>query len=875
MATLRPDRGHQVFRALLRLLPFEFRSDHGRDMEQVFRDQRREAASEGRMKLTALWLRTAGGIARTAPSEHLATLSQDVWYGVRLAGRHRGFTIVALVTLSLGIGLGTTAYSVIASTLLRPLPFVSGDRLVEVNENNPRTGEERFEVSYPALLDLQAAAKTIESLSALTTTEASLRGGGEPMRVGLASVSPELFNALHVVVARGRSFEASDNLPTSRPVAILSQGLWQRRFGGSVNAIGETIDVDGSHATIVGITPSGFELPSTDVDLFMPIGLLTGDAIFRDRRVHLTTVIGRLAPGVSVETADAEIASLMANIQRQSPGADPGHTASVRLLSEGLVGPVRPALLVLAAAVAIVLVLACVNTAALLLARGLARQKETAIRTTLGATRFRLVRQLLTESLVLSGVAGILGTATAVWAVGSMRGWVEPLLPRAGAIAVDRGALLFAIVASIFTGLLFGIVPALRSSRADPLQDMKDGTPASQTRTTTRLRGALVVVQIALSLVLLAGAGLLVRSFWKLQHVTLGFRPESLLIMRIVLPDERYTSAASVIEFYRGLPATLKRLPGVEEVSAANRLPISGGDGHGIITVDGKAFAPGEAPGASYRRVLPNYFRAIGTPLLRGREFDTRDRGQDPKVVIVNDTMARRLWPGQDPIGQRIKVGPADREPWLTVVGVVGDVRNVGVAASADLDTYEPHAQRPWSTMALLVRVHGDTAQVTADVKSALKRLEPDLIVDRVQTMDSRLRASLASRRVNMFLLCAFAVFAAGLAGVAIYGLMAYTVSVRAREFGIRMALGAARADVILRVLSGAVRLALLGVTLGLGAAVFATRGLTTLLFEVSPGDLRTFAAVSAGVTLVTLAAAALPAWRATRVDPVRSLRAE
>jgi len=587
----------------------------------------------------------------------------------------------------------------------------------------------------------------------------------------------------------------------------------------------------------------------------------------QDRTVHISSMIARLTPGVTLQQARVELAGLAASV------SDPGHTATAIPLAETVVGTSAQPLLMATGAIALVLILACVNTAGLLLARAAGRRRETAIRTAIGASRGRLIRQHLTESAVLALAGGATGLILTALGLGLVRKALAQMVPRADGIVLDGHALAFVTAVSLATSLVFGIVPAIVGSRLDVSSGLKDRRPNREGR--LRLRTVLVVAEIALSLLLVVGAGLLAKSYWRVVNVDPGFDARGLVTMRVALPASHYPDVAAVVRFFRELPERFTGLAGVTVVSAVNATPISGGDSHGNITVDGHSFAPGDAPVASYRRVLPNYFRAMHIPLVAGREFDDRDQGQDPKVVIVSDAMARRLWPGQNPLGARIKIGPPEREPWLTVIGVVGDVHNVGIEEEITFDTYEPHAQRPWSTMRLLVRTTGDVAHATTDVRARLRDIDRDLIVDQPDTMESRIWTSELARRFSTWLLAAFAGLALVLAAVSLYGLTAYSVAARTREFGVRLVLGATPSDVGRHVILRSIRLGLMGVLIGIVLAMPAVSAARSLLAGVDPSDPLVFAAVAIVLLSVSVAAAFLPARRATRLDPHVILRVE
>lgn len=855
----------RLLRWLVRLLPSELRADHGREIAQVFRDERRDHRASGRLSRLTLWLRTIAGLLRLAVLSHAAALKQDVGYALRTLRRAPIFTVVALTTLGLGIGAATSMFSVVDAVLLRPLPYTDGARLVMMQERkikNPTEGA--FGVSYPNFLDVRARTQTLTSAAAYRFDEVILRGGSEPVREFGAFVSPEFFATLDAQPELGRTFATEENRPGTRAI-ILSHDLWQRLLGGNPQLNERSLMVGNVAMTVVGVMPPGFGFPTSETKIWLPLGLVTADPAMQDRTVHMTSVVGRLRAGATLEQARVEIAGIAASV------SDPGHTATVTPLANVIVGKSEQPLILATAVIGLVLLLACVNTAGLLLARAAARRRETAIRVAIGASRSRLIRQHLTESLVLALAGGVAGVTVSALCLGLVRTAVAAMVPRAEGIVFDSRALVFALAVSIVTSVVFGLVPALASTRPD----VSGGLKGTQRERRLQLRATLVVIEMALSLLLVVGAGLLAKSYWRVVNVDPGFDSRGLVTLRVSAPSSRYPDVPSIVRFYRELPGRLTGIAGVDAVSAVNTAPISGGDSHGVVTVDGQVIAPADAPVASFRRILPNYFRTMRIPILEGREFDARDQGQDPMVVIISHAMARRLWPTSSPIGARIKIGPADREPWLTVVGVAGDVRNVGVEDEVAFDTYEPHAQRPWSTMRLLVRANADPSRVASDVRARLRDVEPDLIVDQMDTMDSRISTSEAARRFSTVLLAALAGLALVLAAISLYGLTAYSVSARTREFGVRLVLGATPGDVGRQVVGQSVRLGIAGLVIGVAAAAPAARALRAQLAGVEPGDPVVFGAVACILLVVTLVAAYAPARRATRLDPNTILRVD
>jgi predicted permease len=772
-----------------------------------------------------------------------------------------------LTTLGLGIGAATTMFSVVDAVLFKPLPFDDGDRLVAIEERSledPTNGG--IGVAYPTYLHLRDGVKSLQHLAAMRFEDVTLRGGADSVREFAAFVSPELFDVLRVRPEVGRTFTADENRPGGGAV-IIGAALWKRLLGGTPHPEEQTLLAGAARVRVVGVMPAGFGFPTRDTEIWFPIGELGAAPSMTDPRVHMTSVVGRLSPGATLDAARSELAGLAKSV------IDAGHTVSAVPLADDIIGRTREPLMIATAAIGLVLLLASVNTAGLMLARAVARRRETAIRASLGASRGRLVRQHLTESVVLalagSGV-GLLLTAISLDLVQAM---LSAIIPRAEGMALNGRVLAFTMVTGFVTSLVFGVVPALSGSRADVSSALKGARPGREGR--VRLRTALVVAEIALSLVLVAGAGLMAKSYWRVVNVDPGFDPRGLVLMRVSLPPARYSDVPSVVRFYGELPGRLAGIAGVDAITGVNVLPISGGDSQGGITAEGRIFPPGDAPAASFRRVLPNYFRAMRIPILSGRAFDDRDLGQDPKVVIVSDAMARRLWPGQVAIGRRIKVGPAEREPWLTVVGVAGDVRNVGIETEPAFDTYEPHAQRPWATMRLIVRAGGDGIQVSTAVRARLRAIDADLIVDRVETMASRIGESEQARQFSTALLAVFAGLALILAAVSLYGLTAYSVASRTREFGVRLVLGATSANVARQVVIRSIRLGMAGILLGTVAALPAMWAARSWLAFVEPGDPLVFAGVGCVLFVATLAAAYVPARRATRLDPNIILRVE
>jgi putative ABC transport system permease protein len=805
----------------------------------------------------------------------MQTLWQDLRYGARMLLKKPGFTLIAIITLTLGIGANTAIFSVVNAALLRPLPYEEAERLVVLYETNPQLGRNDINVSYPNFADWRAQSQSFEQLAALLYGGMVLTGKDEPALLQVVAVSADFFAMLRVKPLRGRVFLPEEDKVGGAPVVVLSHALWQSRFGGDEGLIGREITLDGKSQTVIGVMPPNFALPPGDqTEVWLTLGSTANQTRMQNRGVHLLTAIGRLKPNVTLQQAQTELATIANRIQQQYPEADTGHGVNIISGYESLTKNARPALLTLLVAVGFLLLIACANLANLLLARAETRQKEIAIRAALGATRWRITRQLLTESLLLAVAAGATGLLLAAWGIEALAGGLPEDFPRANEIGIDRAVLVFTGALSVLTGLIFGIIPALTRARPALNETLKEGGRTGAAFGSGRVRGALVVSEVALSLALLVGAGLLIKSFWRLTQVDPGFQPDHLLTMNVSLIGEKYKETGQVISFFRELPARLGAAPGVKAVSAVNILPISGGDSNGGLTIEGRDFPPAQTPSASYRRILPNYFSVMGIPLKQGREFDERDTGAE-KVVIINEGMARRFWPEGDAIGKRIKVGPPQNEPWLTIVGVAGDVRNIGLEADARLATYEPHAQRPWSSMTLAIRTEADPLSLSAAVRGELRSIEKDLLIRALSTMDERIWLSVAPRRFNMTLLAVFAALALSLAAVGVYGVMSFTVTQRTHEIGVRMALGAQSGAVLKLIVGQGLKLALIGVAIGLAAAFALTRWMEDLLFDVSPTDSWTYGVVAALLLLVALFACWVPARRAAKVDPMVALRQE
>ena len=808
----------------------------------------------------------------------MRTLWQDVRYGLRVMRKSPGFTAVAVVALALGIGANTAIFSVINGVLLKPLPFAEAERLVAVWHTNPQKGETQSPASYPNFVDWREQGRSFEAMAGFMPRGVSLTSVAEPGQLPGSYVTTNLFALLGAKPAFGRDFLPEEGRPGAPRVVIFSHGFWRQRFGADPSVVGKTVVLNGESHEVVGVMPEGFEFPVQGQFPIPPSSVwipLASEVRPEERGDYMLFVVARLARGATLEGARAEMATVTARLEEQYPESNKGARADVVPLHEQIVQRVEPALFVLLAAVGLVLLIACANVANLLLARASARRKELAIRVALGARRARIIRQLLTESVLLAAMGGTLGLVLTLWGMDVLLGALPSYMPRASEIGVDRRVLLFTVALSTLTGLVFGLAPAWRATKNDLNEALKEGGKTSSAGGSRSMRNALVVAEVALALVLLTGAGLLIRSFRQLQQVSLGFNPENVLAVPFAMPQTRYPSGAERAAFIAQVVERVKGLPGVEAVGGTTILPLGSDMSSGEFAVEGRTLAPGEKNRADLRIVTADYFRLMGIRLAGGRTFDERDKYEAEPVVIINETMARTYWPGEDPIGKRIKTPPGPESPWTTVVGVVGDVRFGGLAEEPRPEMYFHYSQDRIPFLNLVVKTKGDAAAAAASVRNEIWAVDKDLPLAPVTTLEQLLSSSLSARRFNMTLLGIFSALALTLAAVGIYGVMAYTVAQRTHEIGIRMALGARPRDVLRLVIGHGMALTLAGVGLGLVAALAATRVMSSMLFGVSATDPFTFASVALLLALVALAACYLPAHRATKVDPMVALRYE
>ena len=803
----------------------------------------------------------------------LETVWQDVRYGLRMLRKNSGFTAVAVLTLALGIGANTAIFSVVNGVLLRPLPYPDPDRIVMVYETyRPRF--DRSTTSPGNFHDWQEKNEVFEHMAAINYTSYTLTGNGEPERVPTARVSPAFFPLMGVRPVLGRGLLPEEDSPGREQVVVLGYGLWQRRFGGRPGLLGETITLDGKPYTVVGVMPASFQYPR-DAQAWVPLVLPPDQK--NSRRSWFLRAIARLEPGLRLEQAQAGMDTLARQLEQQYPKSNKNRGVNLVPLHEAHVYRVRSILWMLQGVVGFVLLIACANMANLLLVRAAAREKEMAIRAAIGAGRARLVRQLLTESVLLAATGGALGLLLAWGGVKMFIAFSPPYFPRLDAVRLDGQVLAFTLGLSVLTGIMFGLAPALRSSAPDLNQALKEGLRTGGTGSGLlrqhRLRNLLVVGEVALALVLLVGAGLLIRSFLLLTGQDTGFKPEKLLTMVLSLPQYKYPDQPQQRQFFQQLVERTKLLPEVRSAAAINALPFSDWMWQWSFQLEEGA-VPETKGSASYQIATPGYFRSLGIPLVRGRTFTEQDTEAADGVVVVNQAFAQRYFPQGDPLGQRIVIH-ARPARWNTIVGVVGDIRHSGLHEEPKPEMYRPFAQAPGATMMLVVRTDGNPLRLAAALRSQVNTLDPDQPIGKISTMAGLISDSVAQPRFYTLLLSLFAGLAAVLAAVGIYGVISYSVSQRTHEIGIRMALGAQRADILKMMVGRGLLLTLLGVALGLGGAFAATRVLSSLLFGVTPTDPATFAAVAAVLAAVALLACYLPARRATKVDPMVALRYE
>jgi predicted permease len=810
---------------------------------------------------------------------------RDVRFGLRMLVKNPAFTAIAVLTLGLGIGANTAIFSVIDAALLRPLPYPDAHRLVVLYLADKR--RDKDDPAPADFLDFKRQSRSFAYLAAyrgmpFNLSGNGLSGNGQPERVQGAVVTSDFFAALGVQALRGRTILPDLDPPGGASVAVLGYGFWQRKFGSSADVVGRAIEIDGVSRVIVGIMPPNFSYP-TGTEVWTssrfavpPHPLKPTEDLSTVRDAHYFESFGRLKPGVTVAQASAEVDTIGERLKQQYGDDEQGDGAKVIPLRQDLVGETRPALLILLGAVALVLLIACVNVANIILARGASRQKEMALRIALGAGRWHLLRHLLVESTLLALVGGGFGSLLALWGLGPLRALVPSDMVGGAPIELDSRVLLFTLFASLASGVMFGLIPGLRLLGTDLNDSLQEGGRGSAGGgRARRMRSALVVSEIAMAAMLLIAAGLLLRSFSRLLQVHEGFNPDHVLSMQMSLPQARYPKPADRVSFLKNTLHRVTALPGIAAASAVSRLPLSPGGSSRSVTVEGRTPPPAGDPSPDYLVVAPDYFHTLGVPLLSGRTFTDRDDANAAQVAIVSEATARYFWPGQDAVGKHIRDVCGDEKTWCQVVGVVGDIKQHHLEQASKMAVYTPFSQDPWAFFALVVRTKMEPVSAASAVETAIHAVDPDEPVYNVRSMRDVEAASLSPQRLQIALIGLFAGLALVLACMGIYGVMAYSVAQRTSEIGVRMALGAQTGSVLGLILGEGLRLALLGAGIGLVGSSFAARLLSGMLFGVTPSDPMTFAVVAMVLVTVAMVACYLPARRATRVDPLVALRYE
>jgi predicted permease len=821
------------------------------------------------------------------------SLIRDLHYAFRSFAKNPGFTAAAILSLAIGIGANTAIFSLVSALLLHPLPYKDASRMVILWNRSPGLGITQDWFSTAQYFDIKNGHSGFEDVAIAFGTNDNLTGNGEPERIGTIRVSSNLVPMLGYRAAMGRLFLPDEDAAGRNPTAMLSFGTWTRRFGSDPQIVGKKIAINGTPREVVGVLPKSFSLPrevmptlygpENQAEILLPFPMQPDAAQNRDHEDY--NIIGRLKPGVTVARAQAEMDTLTARLRRdhtQQYPSNGGLTFGIVPLQEQVVGDARRTLIILLGAVAFVLLIACANVANLLLSRAVARQKEIAVRTALGASAMRIVRQLLTESVLLAVCGGALGVILSLLSIHWIRVLGPKSVPRLSDIGIDRGVLIFTLSLSLFSGIVFGLAPALRVANIDLRSILSDGTRGSAGTGAVwgrgnNLRRLLVISELALSVVLLIGAGLLIRSFAQLQGVAPGFNPHNVLTLELTTNGQRYKDRATVLATYRQLNERLESIPGVSAAGGITSLPLSEMFAWGPITIEGRMPPPGENfINADERIVSGHYFEAMQIPLRQGRWFNEPDTPTSQKVAIIDEYFAEQYWPHEDPLGKRIRTGGLDsKEPWITIVGVAGRIKQDALDSDPRIAFYMPHSQYTTSAMNVVLRSNVAPATLTSAIKKELRAVDPDLPIYNVRTMEDRVRDSLARRRFSMVMLGLFAFLALAIATIGIYGVMAYMVSQGTREIGIRLALGATPAHILRLVVRQGMVLAAVGVGIGLIGAFALTRLMGSLLFGVQSTDPLTFVVIAMLLAVIALLASYIPARRAARIDPMVSLRCE
>ena len=806
----------------------------------------------------------------------METVLKDVRYGFRMLLRNPGFTTVALLAITLGIAANTTTFSAMDATLFHPFSFPNQDRLLMLWEANPQMGSNRGSVAPANVNDWREQNQTFEHVIAINQRYFDLTERDEPERLFGYLVSSSFFDALGVGALYGRTFAPDEGQPGKQNVVVLKHSLWQQRFGADPNIVNRTIRLDGKTLTVIGVMPPGFNFPFNGGEMWAPLVFEPND--LTNRGNHYLQVMGLLRPGVTREQARDDLNGIAARAAERFPETNAGRSVNVISMTEDATRGARMYGPVMLAAVGFVLLIACANVANLLLVRGASRQKEIAIRLAMGASRWRLVRQLLTESLLLSLAGGALGLLVSVWGVRALARAIPDdfsrFIPGWHNLVINRTAFAFTLIVSVITGLVFGLIPAMQSTRTNFNEALKEGGKGSPGKAShNRSRNILVVAEVALSLVLLIGAGLMIRSFVGLLRSDLGVNPTNVLTMQVSLPNEKYGKVETRRDFYNQLVDRIEALPGVTRIGGVGNLPMGGSNSsHGIERIGQTVFPRGKQPSILYVPVTPGYFEAIGTRLMKGRNFSSQDRGDSPRVALVNEAFVNEFLPGQDPIGQQF-AEPGGQA--ASIIGVTANVMNADFDDKLEAQIYAPYAQEVWRSISLVIRSGSDPAQLTSAVRGEVSALDKTLPVFNVKPMEQVIAERLSPKRLATSMFAAFALVALALAGVGIYAVMSYAVSQRTHEIGIRMALGAQAGDIFKLVITQGLALTLIGIGIGLAGAYAMTRAMAGLLYGVTATDPLTFIGISLLLGGVAMLACYVPTRRATRVDPMIALRYE
>jgi len=810
----------------------------------------------------------------------LETLLQDLRFAFRTLHNSPGFTTIAVLTLALGIGANTAVFSVVYAVLLQPLPYKDASRLIVLNETTPKVGT--VSVSYPNFLDWRASSRSFSQFAALHSVGFNLAGINQPESIFGEAVSPNFLSMMGIRPFLGRDFDASEEKAGTPPVLLLSYSLWQSHLASDPGVVGKTITLDGRVFTIIGVLPPNYRsLDKTDV--LLPIGVWitdsTEEASERGNRGDMS-VIGKLAPGISLSQARSEMVGIAARLAKDYPASNDQFGVALQPIRDAFVGDIRTAVLVLFRAVMFVLLIACANVANLFLVRGSARTREIALRIAFGASRGRIIRQLLTESFFLALLGGLLGSVLAFGGIQGITRLIPDGMLSGSTVSLNGAVLLFAACVVVLATFVFGLAPAAHSANPDVLPELKEGARTARAGTAqNRLRGALAVAELALAMILLVGAGLMMKSLYHLMNVDPGFRPDRVLKLQMDLRAQQYSKDPAILNFWQQVLDRVRALPDVESAALGTVIPLNDNHSRTDITIEGIPLpSPGNFPHPDFHLVSPDYLATLGIPLLRGRAFAEADKQNAPRVALVNATLAKRFFPNDDPVGKRFMYGhPSAKNPpkWYTIVGVVGDTKLYGLANPARLEVYNSCFQDPTSEMDLVVKSKTDPAALTSSIREAVQSVDKDQPIFAISTMNQLVSNSVATQRITLVLLGLFSGLALILGAIGIYGVISYSVAQRTREIGVRTALGAQSRDVLRLVMGDGVKIAFFGLIFGLAGALALTRLMASLLFEVKPADFTTFASVAIVLALVALVACYIPARRAAGVDPLVALRHE